>query len=421
MAGYYSKKPVSWSECAASREIEIVSASATSDERKRRTALSSEPMNRQRLALVLWNGDVGGAEVLNVKLAQRLRILGADVTVVFVGTPWPLAERLTSADLPYRELDLGRGRNVLRHPRRYAAAIADAGGDGALLMERGFMASALRLGGYRGPIVAVEHGALLAEMQTRLTARRLLRELGRCTGAWADDSEVAVSDFMLGKMLSRPHAGMVRRIYNGVDQDVFRPLPQSRPANSPELVVGFAGRLVPGKGADRLIQAMARVHTRVPARLLIAGDGPERPRLISQAAELGVQSIVEFLGVVGDMPAFWQRCDVAAVPSDTWVESFSMVTLEAMSCGKAIVATHDGAIPELIGDGECGTLVAPGDVDALADAVIRYAEQPQLRAGHGSAARASAVERFDIEDCARSYLDLFAELSTRRDGKRKAP
>ena len=110
------------------------------------------------------------------------------------------------------------------------------------------------------------------------------------------------------------------------------------------------------------------------------------------------------------MVAFWQGCDIAAIPSQAQ-ESFSMVTLEAMSCGKAIVASRAGAIPELVLDGQTGTLVAPGDAAALAHALVRYAEQPRLRGAHGLAARARAVERFHIEDCARAYLELFDELA----------
>jgi glycosyltransferase involved in cell wall biosynthesis len=363
---------------------------------------------------VLWNGDVGGAEVLNSKLADRLERRGADVTILFVGTPWPLAERLTQEGIAYRSLDFGRGRDVLLHPRRYAAETAAVGAEGALLMERGFMAAALRLGGYRAPIVSVEHGALLVEMQGPLTPRRILRQLGRLMGAWAGDFEVAVSDFMLGEMRRHPHARSSGRIYNGVDPDVYRLAVESAPRSQSGLTVGFAGRLVVGKGADHLIAAIHASSNEITATLLIAGDGPERGRLEAQARDLGMADRVRFLGVVSDIPVFWQGCDIAAVPSDQWVESFSMVTLEAMSCAKPIVASGEGAIPELIIDGTTGTLVPPGDVDALARSLVSYAQNPELRSRHGLAARERAVECFHIERCAQSYIELFEDLAAER-------
>lgn len=371
---------------------------------------------KRKLALVLWNGDVGGAETLSAKLADQLRQFGVEVTILFVGTPWPLADRLIRAEIPYIALGLGRGRNVLRHPRRYAQEVARVGTDGALLMERGFMATVLRASGYRGPIVAVEHGAMLSELQSGLTPRRLLRHIGRYTGAWAGDAEVAVSDFMLEQMRLHAHAGSSARIYNGIDPDMYQ-LVAAAPGRAPELLVGFAGRLVAGKGADHLIRAIGELRGRIPVKLVIAGDGPERDGLVRIARELGVETSVEFLGVVDDMPRFWQQCDVATIPSDTWIESFSMVTLEAMSCGKAIVATRAGAIPELVLDGECGTLVPPGDVHALAEALLFYAEHADLRDAHGAAARTRAVERFSLGDCARSYLALFDELASERHAR----
>lgn len=359
--------------------------------------------------MVLWNGNLGGAETLGIALAERLCRLGANVTIVFVQRPWPLATRLSSTDVPYKSLGLARGRDVLSHPRRYAFEVADAGADGALLLECGFMGAALRAGGYRRPIVAVEHGALLGlERFSRL--RRLLWRIDRLSGAWADSAEVAVSDFMLDRLRRHAHAGQIRRIYNGIDPDTYLPVAKLPTDDGNDLVVGFAGRLISGKGADHLIRAVAQANEQVAVKLLIAGDGPERTALTSLARALRADSKIRFLGAISDMPDFWQRCDIAAVPSGTFIESFSMVTLEAMTCGKPIVASRNGAIPELIVDGVTGTLVTSGDVGAWAQALVAYAMKPDLQRAHGVAARTRAIEHFHIDDCAQTYLDLFREL-----------
>jgi glycosyltransferase involved in cell wall biosynthesis len=369
------------------------------------------PEHRRKLALVLWKGAVGGAEAFSVTLAQRLRGLGADIEVVFIAEPQPLASRLSSARVPCWSLGFKRGRDVAWHPRRYASEIARIGPDGALLVERGFMGAALRAGGYGGVIVTVEHGPLLFEQQDLTRPQRLVRQISRVGGAQTVDAEVAVSDFMLKRMRQHSHARLTRRIYNGVDPDRYRPATESPSDCSHGLVVGFAGRLIPGKGADHLIRAVAQANEQIPIKLLIAGSGPEHPRLAAMAQEVGLASKIDFLGLIEDLPAFWQRCHVAAVPSDTFVESFSMVTVEAMACAKPIVATAVGAIPELIMNGVTGTLIPPRDVKALARALVTYAERPGLQRTHGAAARAQVIERFHIEDCARAYLDLFDELS----------
>lgn len=365
------------------------------------------------LAVVLWSGYVGGAETLSIALAEHLRRLGANATILFVEQPGPLAQRLAAAGVPHRSVGLRRGRDVVRHPRRFASEVAGVGGDGALLLECGFIGAALRWGGYRGPIVAIEHGVLLG-LRDRSRSRQLLWRIGRVGGAWADNVEVAVSDSMLDRMRRHSHARRTQRIYNGVDPETYRPVNGSSSGHGAGLVVGFAGRLIPGKGADVLIRAIAQAGQQTAIKLVIAGDGTARSCLESLAQELGAN--IEFRGAVADLPEFWRSCDVAVVPSDTFSESFSMTTLEAMASGKAVVASRNGAIPELMVDGVTGTLIEPGDVDALAHAVLMYAGRPELRRAHGAAARIRALEQFNIEDCARAYLALFVECRANSPG-----
>jgi glycosyltransferase involved in cell wall biosynthesis len=377
------------------------------------------PANGRRLAVVLWNGALGGAESFSVTLAECLCSLGANVQVVFVAEPHPLSERLCSAGVRYRSLGFTRGRAAAWHPRRFASEIAGVGSDGALLVERGFMGAALRAGGYRGPIVAIEHGSLLAMPSIWLPRRCRLRIAG-VGGAWANDAEVAVSDFMLKEMRRYPHAQNIQRIYNGIDPSHYVSTSPRIRAEDGALVVAFAGRLIAGKGADRLIEAVAQIHPKHPIKLLIAGEGAERSRLESLAHSCGVVDVVDFVGQLQDMPSFWQACDVAVIPSEQCTESFSMTTLESMACGKPVVATRNGAIPELVVDGVTGRLVPPGDVRALVRALVTYAQRRDLRLAHGRDACIRAAKHFNINDCAQAYLELFGELIERSARSRRS-
>lgn len=364
-----------------------------------------------RLAVVQWSGRVGGAEAFNLALAAALRKLDVDTTIVFITEPGLLGERPRTAAIPFQSLGFGRGRDVLIRPNVFAAAVTKAGPDGALLPECGYIGAALRVGGYRGPVIATEHGAGL--LMVSPGPRRLVRHASRIVGAWADDAEVGVSDFVLKRMGNRRHAPRIVRIYNGVDPTAFAAR-NDRPIAPGSVVIGFAGGLKPGKGADRLINAFAEVRSRLSATLLVAGDGPERGRLMALAKALGVQEDVNFLGWVQDMPRFWGRCDVAVFPSDGPRETFGMAALEAMACGKPVIASCIGALPEVVAEGVTGRLVMPGDSSALALALIAYARDSELRRIHGFAARARAIERFHIDDCARAYRDLFLAVTGSR-------
>lgn len=374
----------------------------------------TQPAYDRRLAIVLWSGDVGGAEVVGLSIADHMRQLGVEATLVFLQQSQPLASRLASMAVPYRSLDFRRGRDVLQHPRRYASEIADVGPDGALLVECGFMGGALRAGGYRGPIVAVEHGAIL-EARGYPRRRQLPWRVARMSGAWADDVEVAVSDFILERLRAYPHAGSLRRIYNGIDPSQYTPLDSSsaRRENG-DLTVVFGGRLIRGKGCDYLIEAVGLLRSTRPWKLLIAGDGPERARLESLAHSAGVGGLVEFLGLRHDMPTLWQAADVAVVPSAEFIEACPMTPLEAMAAAKPIIATRNGGLPEIVIDGETGILVAPGDAAALAEALDAYAGDPALRLAHGARGQARVNEHFNITGCAQAYLDLFTELARSR-------
>lgn len=353
---------------------------------------------------------MGGAEVHSVALSREMRRAGVDVTLVFIEDAESLLSRLSAEQLPHRDVGFRRGRDILRHPRRYAREVARAGPDGAILTTCGFMGATLRVGGYSRPIVAVEHGEILrAQHYARL--RHSLWYAARVAAKWSDSTEVAVGNFTYEQMCRRPHTPSTHTIYNGVDLEEFRPVASGSQRIDGNCVIAFAGRLIPGKGADYLIEAIAHLRSSRFAKLVVAGEGPDRPRLESLAHSLGVSEIVDFVGVLDDMPAFWRECDVVAVPSAEFVEACPLTPIEAMASGKPIVATRNGGIPELVSDGETGTLTPPGDSAALADALACYIDSSELRASHGAAGRARVTQYFDIRECAQAYLRIFEGLA----------
>lgn len=364
---------------------------------------------RLRLALVLWSGSIGGAETFVASLAAVLRASDVDARVLIVRRAGALAERLTSAGVPFAELGLDRGRAVLLQPRRFAIATQRAGADGAILAAGGFLPFALRLGGYRGGVVAVEHGSVL---QTHSAYRRPrpVDRLDELLGAHSVDIHVAVSTFLLPHMprTSRP----VVTIPNGVNLDVYRP---SSSLRSEAFVIGCMSRLILGKGVEDVLVA-ARPAILRGARLRIAGGGPLREELEELAERLGVRAGVTFEGLIRDasgVAAFWNGCDVAVTASNDWLESFGLVAVEAMACGRPVVATRQGGLAETVVHGQTGFLAQPRDTDALAAHLIAYMEDDSLVAQHGAAARARCEKEFDIRRCASQYATLVRGLRGR--------
>jgi glycosyltransferase involved in cell wall biosynthesis len=174
----------------------------------------------------------------------------------------------------------------------------------------------------------------------------------------------------------------------GVDVERFEPVDRSPPSGT--LRVGFVGRLIPHKGVDVLLAALAPDH-RLTAEIF--GAGPELEALTGLAARLGLTDRVTFHGHVEEeaIPATYRRFDVLAVPSvptPGWVEQFGRVVVEAQASGIPVVASASGALPDVVG--ERGLLVPPGDPEALGAALGRLLDEPGLWDGLRSAGIAGA-------------------------------
>lgn len=182
---------------------------------------------------------------------------------------------------------------------------------------------------------------------------------------------------------------------------------------SPIPTIGFAGRLVPEKGADVLIQAFARVQQTFPqTRLMLIGDGPERRHLEELTATLGLSAAVEFHGHQLQ-PATSQRLAqtwIQVVPS-RWPEPLGLVAMEAMMEGRAVVASRCGGLMEIVADGETGLLVPPGNPDALAAALLQLLAQPSLARHFGSQGRKKALQEFTEQVYIEQSLQLYEQLT----------
>ena len=174
-------------------------------------------------------------------------------------------------------------------------------------------------------------------------------------------------------------------------------------------VIGFVGRLSDQKGVEYLIRAIPEVLSRHPrTRFMIVGDGPERPQLERLVDELGVANAVEFAGYQPSPRQFIEAMDVVVIPSI--YDPFPLVTLEVMEAGRAVVGSAVGGIPEAVEDGRTGLLVPPRQPAALAGALGRLLDEPQLRREMGAAGRVRAHKLFSPEVIASQYAELYRRL-----------
>lgn len=169
-------------------------------------------------------------------------------------------------------------------------------------------------------------------------------------------------------------------------------------------VVLLVGRMDGYKGHADLLQAARGIPD---AQIVLAGDGPERPALVSLAASLGMTERVTFLGFRHDVPDLLAASDLAVLP--TLNEAFGLALIEAMAASRPVISTRVGGPEEIVRDGETGLLVPPGDPPALAAAMRRVLDDPSLAERLARAGHARAEERFSVEGMRAGIVDVYRE------------
>jgi glycosyltransferase involved in cell wall biosynthesis len=222
-------------------------------------------------------------------------------------------------------------------------------------------------------------------------------------------------------LLTKGYGGPITVIPQfGVDPQLFdrSAQPPLAPAGLEHtLTVGYAGGLLPEKGVDTLLHALAACRQRDPGaaswRLLLAGGGAQQADLEQLAGQLDLSGQVVFLGRVSStgMPAFFASIDVLVLPSrttPTWKEQFGRVLVEAMACQTPVIGSDSGEIPHVVGD--AGLVFAEGDAQALAGQLLRLAGDSALRAELARRGRSRILARFTQERIAAATYQVYQQI-----------
>jgi glycosyltransferase involved in cell wall biosynthesis len=271
---------------------------------------------------------------------------------------------------------------------------------------------ARRLGNAETRVVVAEHTQLSqAIARSRKWRWRYIAPLVGCDYADAD-AIVCVSEGVADDLArtARLPRSRLTTIYNPVVTPALAacaaepaPHPWLEPGAATPVVVA-AGRLAPAKNFALLLRAFARLRAQRTARLLILGEGRERPMLEALARSLGIDADVALPGHVSNPFAAYSRASLFVLSSD-W-EGLPTVLIEALACGCPVVSTDCPSGPdEILERGRYGTLVPTGDATALADAMARTLDAPlaaELLRARG--------DEFTLEKSARRYLELLEPL-----------
>jgi glycosyltransferase involved in cell wall biosynthesis len=376
-----------------------------------------------RLALVLDEISVGGVETLMLDVFRSFDPAVVQPVAISLRTPGPLAEEFRAAGFPVEVM--GRsGKFDLRTLPRLVGALRRQKADAVLVPHHHRAALALgrlaaRLARVRVTLVAAHDmdltgvgGRVLprwavatlreADALVLLSPRQgeyLHREEGVGRHPWSRTREVVIRNGVTVGPLPDAAARAAARARLGIPADAF--------------VAGIVARLSAQKAHHVLLEAFATVREKqAGARLVVVGGGSREEELRQLAAELGLADSVLFTGVLRDVPAVLPAFDVSCLSSVH--EGVPMAVIESMAAGIPVVATDCGALRDMVDDGEQGYLVPVGDAKALADRLLRLAEDPTLRQRLARAARERVEDSYRIEQTTRGYEELVVDLVSAR-------
>ncbi len=224
------------------------------------------------------------------------------------------------------------------------------------------------------------------------------------------DAVTAVSHYLAG--YTHAEMGVGREIMvvpNAVDSKRFTPDGSAelrqRYAHPEEKLLTHVSNFRAVKRVEDVVRTFAKVAEEVGARLLMIGDGPDRPKAFELASKLGVGGRVTFLGSFPRIENILSISDLFLLPSSE--ESFGLAALEAMASGVPVIASRIGGIPEVVTDGETGYLCQLGDTAGMANAALTLLKNPALHRAFSQAARVRAVDVFGEEQVLPLYLEAY--------------
>ncbi len=345
-----------------------------------------------------------GCPVLALQLARHWRDQGLSVRVLtFFSGPDDLAPAFAAAGVPVRQLQLDRGPGRLL--RLFVAGLRLLGPDrpqAVLSFPLGWHAPFAWVARLAGVRRLVAHAGNLPPVDAGRSFRRFraLVQLGRPVTHRLVCCSEAVRQASLRDFGLQPAEAIT--VANACDPARFQRPRRPDPAVPGPLLISV-GRLDASRDLPTLLQALVLLRRRHPAaRLQLVGQGPARPALEGLARQLGLGDAVAFLGSRDDVPELLAAADVFAWPALA-LEGFGIALAEAMAAGVPVVATAVPACREVLQEGRCGLLVAPGDAAALAAGLAQVLAAPAATAGRVLAARERACRDYGIAAMADAY------------------
>jgi L-malate glycosyltransferase len=365
----------------------------------------------------------GGSGVVATELGMELAQRGHEIH--FISYAQPIRLRGDDANIHYHEVEVSR-YPLFDYPP-YDLALATRMAEVAQLYDldllhvhyaiphsvSALLARQMLAGKQKLPFVTTLHG-------TDITLVGLDRSYLPITRYSIEQSDgvTAISNYLRDRTQRVFDVkNKIEVIYNSVNCDIYSRNPeitrQMRAEYAPngERVLVHLSNFRPVKRLTDVIEIFDRVHKKIPSKLLLIGDGPDRSVAEWLAVQKGIHNDVFFLGKQDEVHEKLAVADIMLMPSE--LESFGLAALEAMACEVVPISTRAGGVPEVIEHGRSGYLADVGDVDTMARYAIELLENETRLREMAKQARAVAMDRFCSTKIVKQYEDFYRRVLER--------
>lgn len=385
--------------------------------------LGSAQKRPKKILFIIGQLDIGGAEKHLVTIATELKRRGWNPEIFCLNKEGPLAANARESGVPvYSSRFLGKP--ILEVPQwtlRVLGAFISLSKH--LLFRRPdlihfFLPDAYVFGGFC---------AILFGVRPRIMSRRSLNNYQTTRSPWLEKAERFLhprmtlisgnSQAVIRQLIEEgAEKNRLRLIYNGVDQDRFKNLPERQAIRAgigidrDTLVLIMVANIIPYKGHQLLLQALANISPNLHDNwrlLLIGRDDGIGNELRAFAEKHHIASHITWMGPRTDVPQLFAASDIGIHCSHE--EGFSNAILEGMAAGLPMIVTDVGGNPEAIEQGRSGVIIPSNDVAALGREILRLCDSPQDRAQFGHSAKLRVVHDFSPQKCFGAYEEMYDE------------
>ena len=361
----------------------------------------------KKVVHVLYKADFGGAEESTRLLIQHFKSSKYKIEVCFLHSPGPMVDRFEKSGIQVTVINMKHGLDIFG-AIRFQKYIKKNNFDIVHIQLPNILTMAISYLCAPHLICHIHMGrAGNIKGLKKILLKFLFRKMNKLIAVCRVTEKIVMSTYNIPQnKICTVHNGIALDFFN-IKTDKKEYLKSLNIDYNNQILIGFAGRLIPLKQCDKIIQLLSKITNKNNFLLLVAGDGPQMNDLKELTTKLNLNDNIVFLGTRNDINKFFSIVDIFVLPSQ--VEAFPCVVQEAMASKLPVVAFNVGGVSEIVRDEQDGFLIKPDDFKSFQQKLMFLMENKDIREKMGKSASQRAQE-FSMQKTVKKISDIYDDI-----------